>query len=585
MGLRMKVSYKKILGLTIKNTPVVVSIYVLLSIMAVVLPAAELYFFDLMIRAILDGMLFDKVWIVGTYMLLSMLIPGIVRYVLLIVQNYIRLKLDLVLVGSSLEKTTLVEGTYVETGDGVNNAYRATQTQNNGVVQVFFLLNDLILDSAKIVLIILQMSIMGFVTMFFGVILFVITYKIRVQIAQDNMQFYWNLQEDNRYCDCIYDMLNSRNNAGEIKQYNTFDWLFDSYQNRKRINNAKEVGFFKKLQQREGMVELLQIISFAFSVVIFYLLTRYDVLAADVAISAIYAVTKVFPMLSGVVDKLNQKKVQQMIMAEYNRLQSNKNEYDESKQKISDVPEIKVEHLMYRYRNGQECALNDVTFQIHSGEKVVLVGENGSGKSTLLRLLMGIDVPLGGKIEIDGILLKNCLEDFREHITYMGQRYFVYDLAVRDNIVISDTDRLSDEKLYSAIEWAEIDRILDKLEYGLDTEIVQKKLLSGGEWQKVALARMKYRDRNIILMDEPNAAVDAEYEIKLYKKLFALAEGKSMLIVSHRLPICQIADKIIVMYEGRVAEVGNHEELMRKENGIYKGLFETQAELYADRED
>ncbi len=578
----MRASYKKMLEHAVKNAPFYTAVYVLLTILVAVLPVIELYFFNLMIRGVLEERILNDWWIIAVYLLCSMLVPRIVLHILSVVQTKIQNELDIVWAGSALEKTTLVEATYVETGEGVNNAFRATQTQDGGVCKTFFLLNDLIIDCFIVLFIVIQMKTMGIITLVLGIILFLTTYRIGLRIAESNTQFYWSIQEENRYCSSIYGLLNNRNIAGEIKQYDTYNWIFSSYRNRTKDNNKREVHFTKGTQIKSGVIEGIQIISIILSVILYYSFVCCGLLAADYAITGVYATTKVFSKVSGLVEQLNHYKVQQMLIAEYNRLQEHNEEYSNADQEVTETPAIELENVKYRYMNAHDYALKGVSFKIHPGEKVVLVGENGTGKSTLLRLLMGVDSPSEGSIKIDGVKLKNSLKAFREHITFMGQRYFVYDLSLFDNIVISDSDIISSERLDEAIQWAGLKDTIAKLPDGINTDIVQGELLSGGEWQKVALARMKYRDRNVILMDEPNAAVDAEYEIALYRKLFTLAKGKTMLIVSHRLPICQIADKIIVMNNGKVVEMGTHKELIQIKNGYYKELFETQAELYAD---
>lgn len=241
--------------------------------------------------------------------------------------------------------------------------------------------------------------------------------------------------------------------------------------------------------------------------------------------------------------------------------------------------------LHYKYRNNDQDIIRGVNFQINAGEKVVLVGANGAGKSTLIRLILGFDKANKGKILFNHIPISQSLESIRDHASFMRQHFFRYDLSLRDNIIISDVQNERDQdKLSEAIKWAELEPIIEKLYEKLDTEMLQGSRLSGGEWQKVALTRTRYRNRRLIIMDEPNSAVDAAYEIKLYKKIMELGQDNTMIIVSHRLPICQMADNIIVMENGKVAEMGTHQELMQIEGGIYKRLFLSQAGLYASKE-
>jgi len=199
----------------------------------------------------------------------------------------------------------------------------------------------------------------------------------------------------------------------------------------------------------------------------------------------------------------------------------------------------------------------------------------------LIRLLLGYDLPTEGTYTIDGLNIKEQIRNIRDNASVMFQRFYRYNMNLKQNIVISEPSKeQDDEAIRESLEWAEITDMINGLKDGLNTQVIDGSLFSDGQWQRIAMARAFFRKRDIIFLDEPNSAVDALYEIKQYQKFMELMEGKTAVIVSHRLPICQLADRIVVMDEGRIIETGTHSELIEK-RGVYFQMFASQSELYA----
>ena len=239
-----------------------------------------------------------------------------------------------------------------------------------------------------------------------------------------------------------------------------------------------------------------------------------------------------------------------------------------------------------RYKNvdihiDSKIILENVTFTLEEGEFAYILGAVGSGKSTLLRLMLGYDNPQSGRYTIDGIPITDVLKTLRYNSSIMFQKFWKYNMSIKQNIVLSDSS-IDDISYYNEIKRkTNVCDIVDKLKNTDDTEVIHGGLLSGGQWQKVALARTYYRDRQIVFMDEPNSAIDALYELRIYQDFLEFFKGKTVVVVSHRLPICQLADRIIVMDKGMIVEDGNHHELMEKK-GVYFNMFKKQADIYMD---
>lgn len=576
------VTYQSIFKLILKHckSKAIVSLVVLTLI--TVFPSAEIYVFNHLIGQISLGWNYGIIVDVISYLLLFLFLPQLSMAVYRYCSNSIKCKLDVILASDALKKTLNVSVTDIESGEGVNTAYRASQTQNNGIAQIFFDFIELIMIIMQFVIFAVSLRLIGILAAMIGALLILGVYRWKHALSNESIQFYWALDEEKRYIEMIYGMLLNREYACEICQYETQDWLFCEYETRKTKTNQKEYEFEKQMKKSGCKIDYIQAIACAGVILLSCLLVHYGFITAAWGITYIYASDKWINFVGKIVDKLNQYSIKKLSMTEYNKQIGKKDECGENQVRAEDIFPLEVQHLKYRYQNSVRDVLNGVELQIHKGEKVVLVGVNGSGKSTLIRLLMGFDMAKEGTVIYDGIPIEQCMECVRDCTTIMQQKFFKYNMTLGENIIVSDYENRNSHLLDHAVQWAELEGIIGKLRSKLDTEIIQGNQLSGGEWQKIALGRLKFRDRPFIVMDEPNAAVDASYEIGLYKKLMELGNGKTMFIVSHRLPICQLADKIIVMEKGKVVEVGTHKELMSVENGVYRHLFESQAELYAD---
>ncbi|MBM4467492.1 MAG: ABC transporter ATP-binding protein [Chloroflexi bacterium] len=246
---------------------------------------------------------------------------------------------------------------------------------------------------------------------------------------------------------------------------------------------------------------------------------------------------------------------------------------------------IAFDHVSFRYPTGIRKVLEDVTLTIRPGEVVALVGENGSGKTTLIKLLCRLYDPTSGIITLDGIDLRRLeTTALRRGISIIFQDYAQYHLTARENIWLGNVVLPPDqERIVAAARHAGADEVITGLPQGYET-ILGKwfengEELSVGEWQKVALARAFLRDAQIIVLDEPTSALDARAEYEVFKKFRQLAEGRTVVLISHRFSTVRMADRIFVLEDGRIIESGAHDELVRR-GGTYARLFETQAQYY-----
>ena len=243
------------------------------------------------------------------------------------------------------------------------------------------------------------------------------------------------------------------------------------------------------------------------------------------------------------------------------------------------VDSIDFDDVAFTYPGGKEPAVQGLNLHIHAGELMALVGENGAGKSTLVKLLLRF-------YDADhGSVLKDVdPEDLRGRIGVLFQDYANYELSVRDNVMMGRPDVApDDQRVMEALRRSRSEWLVKKMPKGLDSKVGRLfeggHDLSGGEWQRLALARIMYRNADIWILDEPTSSLDPEAEAAIFAELKENLRGRIGIVISHRFSTVRIADRIAVIVDGRVAEVGTHDELLRSD-GRYARLFELQAAGY-----
>jgi ATP-binding cassette subfamily B protein len=242
-------------------------------------------------------------------------------------------------------------------------------------------------------------------------------------------------------------------------------------------------------------------------------------------------------------------------------------------------------NVSFTYPGTQRTVLHNFNMTLSPGERIALIGENGQGKTTVVKLITRLYDPTEGQILLDGVDLRGySLEDIHRHIGVIFQDFMRFEMTARENIAVGRVDKTHNQiDIESAAQKSLADTVVSKLAGGYDQMLGRRfeggVELSGGEWQKIALARAYLRDADLLILDEPTAALDARSELEVFERFAELTEGKMALLISHRFSTVRMADRIVVLAGGRLIEEGNHQQLMAK-GGVYAGMFEMQAASY-----
>jgi ATP-binding cassette subfamily B protein len=246
---------------------------------------------------------------------------------------------------------------------------------------------------------------------------------------------------------------------------------------------------------------------------------------------------------------------------------------------------IEFRHVSFCYPGSDTYVLRDINLHIQAGERIALVGLNGAGKTTLIKLLARLYDPTEGQVLLDGVDLRDYdLTSLHQRFGVIFQDFVRYQFTVRENIGFGQVDALDDlARIKDAADSGGASPIIEKMPQGYDTMLGrrwEKGLeLSGGQWQKIALARAFMRKAEVLVLDEPTSSLDAEAEYEVFRRFGELVKGRTAVLISHRFSTVRMADRIVVLSAGKIIELGSHAELIQLD-GAYARLFNLQAEGY-----
>lgn len=381
------------------------------------------------------------------------------------------------------------------------------------------------------------------------------------------------------YQKCIVDRIYYK----ETRILGAFHLIFDRYMKSLSILNKKEKKYKKNNTKINILSKIITLIGYGG---ILFMLVRY-LLAGDISIGAFVAVFSginiLFDEVKGLVcddigdSIMNLSTVRNLLR--FLNLKEIRNETEPHESCNNEF--VKMNSVYFKYPSSEDYVIKNINLTINCGEKIAIVGENGCGKTTLTKLLLGIYLPDKGTIYQGGQSVEKIGFKCRyNNKSAVFQDYQRYKMSLKENINISCLKKQGDEE--------ELKKVLEETDFGLTDNISYDTNLSvefggtdlsGGQWQRVALARGIYRDSDIIVLDEPTSAIDPLEETKIYKEFIEITKQRTAILVTHRLGAAKIANKIITMDKGRIVDIGSHDELLNRCE-IYRRLYNAQAQWY-----
>ncbi len=246
---------------------------------------------------------------------------------------------------------------------------------------------------------------------------------------------------------------------------------------------------------------------------------------------------------------------------------------------------FRFENVGFKYPGSDQWVMRGLSFELRAGEKLALVGENGAGKTTLIKLLLRFYDPTEGTIYMDGVdVAEYDRAEYQKMFGVIFQDFVKYDLSLKENIAVGKIDEIENTpRIDAAVEKSLANEVRDILPAGYEQQLGKRfrsgTELSGGQWQKIALARAYMKDAEVLILDEPTSALDARAEYEAFQRFIGLTESKTSVIISHRFSTVRMADRILVLQDGQMLEHGTHDELMRNDQ-LYSELFSLQAAGY-----
>ena len=445
---------------------------------------------------------------------------------------------------------------------------------------IYSILNAVIAIALAIISTISYGILLGSIRWYF-VLLILLPNTIYVIAETKNMfeRYFLNIAQtnDNRKLKYMHSLFRDKKSNKEIRAFGLIDTLLDKYE-KLRISVYKQG---MKLLLKQSIVSFFLLILSRIGLFICLIIVCVECVNGETSIGDITLVlsagTAFGTSFTGIFSQINSVTDKAIHLNDWTVFEQMETEQDDSE--VTDVVEnIRFANVSYKYPNTENYALRNVSCEIHRGSTIALVGENGSGKSTFAKLLLGTLTPENGFVEINEIELSKVLHSFRDKTAYVPQNFGAFKMSLADNL------KLGNETLNVDSYEPKFVNFLNKLPGGIETplgNIYSNGVdLSGGEWQRISIERALLRKKaQLFIMDEPAASLDPIMESELYEHFIRELKGKTIIITSHRLGACSLADYIFVFDHGKIIEEGTHEFLMSIK-GKYHEMYTAQRSLY-----
>jgi len=557
---------------------------VLLKVMAALLPLGQLYLVKAMIDMISQPIPDSThiITMVAFFAGLQLAIGAITQYANHLEQLFSQEAADVFSL-KIIQKASLVSFAHFENPTFHNNLHLAQQQARFRIVQLLPAINASIANALSLIFLVLfflSIKAYFFLALFALAIPISLNKWLQGKRATD-LEF--SLAPKERESGYLYQLMTGIQWAKELRTYHFGQAFQNKFQSlRTEINQKKNINQKKSLKQNI-LAELIEVIALGLAIGYLALKTISHVIGIGTFVLYLQGIQRMQTSAKAFFQSLLQvfqlrsfvKDLYGFFELSEENIQSAKHDFPQH------LDQLKIESLNFGYPNQHHVLLNNINLEASRGQMIAIVGENGSGKSTLVKLLAGFYTPDHGKISLNGIPLQEIRKtEFYSNSSFFFQDYEKYFLTAGQNIHFDyqPTDEI-EEQMQLASQQVGAASFIEKLSKGYDTKMGSifegSEQLSGGQWQKLALARFFYKDAQLVVLDEPSSALDAFAELNLYSTIKTALKDKIVVLISHRFYNLKMADKIYVMQNGKIIQVGAFDQLIAEE-GVFKSMYEKQ---------
>lgn len=590
----IKSNFRRILNYIRKENKIIFLLFALYTICAAVLPYFGIIVPKLIIDKIEENEPFKEIIKITLFVGIPILICGFLAHFIEEISFSPLTRIRLNRLHNIIDKIMTIDYPYTEDTnflDKQNNAFESCNNDTEGFegsIRILFKLFATVISIIGYVVIIITLNIWILVYLIFNIfvsyyLLYIVKryrYQKREQIAHQRrkMSYYENSSQDFSF-------------GKDIRLNEMEDNIIKRYDH--EVTNF--ISIFKKIHNKEyyyGFIDLI-IILIREGLVYGYLI--YSVLYKDMSIgnftmyfTTVATLSTAFSLL---INDVSNYVSYNLYVGDLFKFIDSELEPKNGDQELdfSTTKSIEFKNVFFKYPNSKKYVINDFNLKINKGEKLAIVGINGAGKTTLIKLLCGLYDTYEGEILIDGIELRkfNRLQYFKL-FSVVFQNFKIYSMSIKENVALKDND-INDDKVWDSLEKVGLSKKVHGFEKGLDQTLLkvidpEGIEFSGGENQKLAIARALYKDAPIVILDEPTAALDALAEEEIYTQFNSLVKDKTSIFISHRLSSTKFCDNIVLLGNEGILEYGTHDELLNK-HGKYYDMFMVQAQYYQEGED
>jgi len=583
-----------LINITRKVSPVLFTAMILLYGLAAVMPLASMYITKLVIDTIVAIVQNRSDYSTGLFWLILQAVVGLLVFIVGMVQQIAikrySQKVSFYFQHEILNKSSSIPFIYF---DNAQTYETITRARNSGgeVFSLFTTLFELVKNSITVCGYLALLSTVHWLLPVAMIVLAIPSLYFHIKLGNKRYLQVVEQTSASRRAGYLYNILLGRDVAKEIRVFGHHHYLIDMW--RKLYWENADAQYH--LEKKAGGVNLVincirDISSVLFIAVLLWLATKGTLTIGDYYMFT-QGISLSLVLVNNISDNLARIRTNVLFMTDYFELMEYQEESAVAKEDIEEtkrlavMSKITVDHISFAYPNQKDLTLNNISFNIFPGEKIAIVGSNGAGKSTLVKCLMGLYPVSSGELYIDSIPISVIdRKKLRHKFSVIFQDYVHYLLTVRENIALGKVERLDDaEAIRQVAATSGADEFISKLQNGWETEVgagfFGGQELSGGQWQKIALSRALFKDAEIIILDEPTAALDPIAEADLLRKFVDIAKNKTAIFITHRLGSCKSVDRILVLKDGRLVEEGSHQQLMDMD-GEYAYMFRSQAQWY-----